>query len=64
MKTLQGKKTYLTVGLAFAYLLASKFGLVEYNATITDSMELIAVAFLRAGVASQTPTPTVVTETK
>ena len=64
MKTLQGKKTYITVAAAFVYLLAAKFGLVEYNKNITDSLELIALAFLRSGIAgSSAPVPTT-TETK
>lgn len=64
MKKLQGKKTYITVAAAFAYLIAAKFGVVEDNKNIMDSLELIALAFLRSGIASTpapVPQPTTVT---
>jgi hypothetical protein len=61
MNALKGKKTYLTVAAAFAYLVAAKFGLLEFDQKIVDGLLAVAIGFLRVGVGNgnDNSTPTV-----
>lgn len=53
MEQLKGKKTYLTVGIAFAYIIASGAGFVENNPQIVNAFELIALTFLRSAIGKE-----------
>lgn len=61
MNVLTGKKTYTTVAVAFAYLLASKFNLITFDQTVFDGFLAAAIAFLRSGVNGGVSTATTVT---
>jgi len=62
LQQLQGKRTYITIGLAVAYLIAAKFGVVTENADVKTAFELVALGFIRAAL-GVTPTKTVTTTT-
>jgi hypothetical protein len=50
LQAIQGKRTYITIGLALAYLMATKFGVVTENADVKTAFELIALGFIRAAL--------------
>lgn len=47
---LQGKKTYITIGVALVYLLAAKYGIVTESADVKTAFELIALGFIRSAL--------------
>ena len=53
LEKLKGYRTYTTIALAIAYLIATKLGIVEYNETVKNSLELVSLGFIRAALGAK-----------